>query len=591
MPNASPIQNQFTAGEVSPRLYARTDLAQYAQALKVEENFISLPHGGAVRRGGTTFAAAVKSAAHPPRLIPFTFNASDAYVIELGHNGSAGYMRFFRNQGQIESSPGVPYEIAAPYLEAELFEVMFAQSADTMYLVHPSHKPQILTRTGHTSWTLADFTPTADPFTSANNYPSGVGFFEQRLIFFATNTSPLKVWLSKAATFNNFTTGTGAADAFTADLASEKGGVGRWIVGSTDIFTGASQGVFRLRSASPPLTPTNGGAKQVLTNGVAYRAPLKIDNRLLYIERFGVPTNAGRKLRETAFNLADDEFVARDLTLLADHIGDRGLVDAAWQEQPDRILWFVLADGGLATLTYQVAELVIAWARQPIGGTDVLVKSVATIPGAAGDEVWLCVSRTINSATAVYVEFIDPTKQPDCRNTDCCVTGTSVTEETVWDGFDHLIGQTVAVLADGAPVPSVVVDGSGEITLATACNEIEAGLAYSSVMTTLNLEAAARDGTAQGKPKSIWRVGVRLQDTVGIKISSFDDDGNEGDGEEIVFRQVGDAMDTAIPLFTGDKFVAPPGNWGTNGNITVRQDNPLPCTVLAIMPRVEGHDA
>lgn len=586
MANASPIQNQFNAGEVSPRLYARTDLAQYAQALKTEENFISLPHGGATRRGGTTFVHAVKSAAHPPRLLRFVHNATDAYILELGHNGSAGYIRFYREQGIIESSPGVPYEISAPYAEADLWNIMFAQSADTMFLVHPSYKPKTLTRSGHTNWTLADFTPTADPFTSTNNYPSGVGFFEQRLVFGGTNANPRRFFLSQSTDFNGFTTGTGASDAFTVDIASERGGVTRWVVGASDIFVGTTEGLFRHHSAAPPLTPTNGAAKQVLTNGASYRAPLKIDNRLLFIERFGKPTNNGHKLRETAFSFADDEFIARDLTLLADHIADRAIVDLAWQEQPDRIVWAVLGDGGLATLTYNPAELVVAWARQILGGTNVSVKAVACIPGTDGDEVWLVVSRTINGSTAVYVEFIDPVKQPDCRNTDSCVTGTSGSPATTWGGFTHLVGETVKVLADGSPVSDAVVNGSGQIVLADACSEIEAGLGYSSVLVTLNLEAGARDGTAQGKPKSIWRVGVRLVDTVGIAISASED----AEAEEVVFREVSDPMDTAIPPFTGDKFLPAPVSWGTAGNVTIRQDNPLPCTVLAIMPRVEGHD-
>lgn len=583
---ASPIVNQLTSGELSRRLYARTDLAQYNQGARTFENFLPLPHGGAARRGGTKYVAAVKSATHPPRLIPFIFNASDAYIIELGHDGSAGYMRFFRDQGQILSGMS-PYEIAAPYAEAELWQINFVHSNDTMYLVHPSHKPRTLTRTGHTSWTLSNFAPTADPFTSANNYPSAVAFFEQRLIFGGTNTNPFRLWFSKSAGFNDFTIGTGPSDAFTVDIAAERGNVIRWVAGVTDVFAGTTGGVARHRSISPPLTPTNGGAKRVLTNGSAYRGHLTIDNRLLFIERFGKPSNNGRKLRETAFSVTDDEFTARDLSLLADHIGDRGFHDLAWQEQPDRVIWSVLVDGGLATLTYNPAELVIAWARQPIGGTNVLAKSTACIPGSAGDEVWLAVSRTVNSSTAVYVEFIDPTKQPNCRNTDCCVTGTSGSPATVWGGFGHLVGETVKVLADGAPVPDRVVSPAGEITLSVAATSIEAGLGYSSVLETLNLETAARDGTAQGKPKSFWKVGLRLMDTVGIKVTGT----SESDGEEIVFRETDDLMDTAIPLFSGDKFISPPAGWDTDGRIRIVQENPLPCTVLAIMPRVEGHDA
>lgn len=60
------------------------------------------------------------------------------------------------------------YEIATPYLEADLFQVQFVQSADTMYFVHPSYAPRKLTRTGHTSWTLTTVTFIDGPYQDDN---------------------------------------------------------------------------------------------------------------------------------------------------------------------------------------------------------------------------------------------------------------------------------------------------------------------------------------------------------------------------------------------------------------------------------------
>jgi hypothetical protein len=48
------------------------------------------------------------------------------------------------------------YEIASPYLEADLNELKFCQSADVLYIWHPDYAPRKLTRTGHTSWTLTE---------------------------------------------------------------------------------------------------------------------------------------------------------------------------------------------------------------------------------------------------------------------------------------------------------------------------------------------------------------------------------------------------------------------------------------------------
>jgi hypothetical protein len=60
------------------------------------------------------------------------------------------------------------YEISTPYLTAELFDIKFAQSADVMYITHPNHEVEKLSRTGHTSWTLADVDFTDGPYLDDN---------------------------------------------------------------------------------------------------------------------------------------------------------------------------------------------------------------------------------------------------------------------------------------------------------------------------------------------------------------------------------------------------------------------------------------
>lgn len=59
------------------------------------------------------------------------------------------------------------YEITTPYIEADLNTIQFSQNADTMYFAHQNYEPRKLTRSGHANWTLATYTRTSDPFTSA----------------------------------------------------------------------------------------------------------------------------------------------------------------------------------------------------------------------------------------------------------------------------------------------------------------------------------------------------------------------------------------------------------------------------------------
>ena len=153
----------FTAGELSPRLDGRNDLAKYSAGCATVENMVIYPHGAAARRPGTQFVASVKTPAAKTRLIPFEFSTEQTYILEFGNQ----YIRFYRNNGQIESS-GSPYEISTPYLTAELFDIKFAQSADVMYITHPNHQTRKLSRTGHTSWSLAAVEFTNGPYLDAN---------------------------------------------------------------------------------------------------------------------------------------------------------------------------------------------------------------------------------------------------------------------------------------------------------------------------------------------------------------------------------------------------------------------------------------
>ena len=153
----------FTGGELSPRLDGRNDLQKYPTGCKTLENMIVYPHGSAARRSGTQFVAEVKDSSKKTRLIPFEFSTTQTYMLEFGNQ----YIRFYKDNGQILSS-GSAYEISSPYLEAELFDIKFAQSADVMYLCHPNHPAKKLARTGHTSWTLTSVDFTDGPYLDDN---------------------------------------------------------------------------------------------------------------------------------------------------------------------------------------------------------------------------------------------------------------------------------------------------------------------------------------------------------------------------------------------------------------------------------------
>ena len=122
MAKASPALNNFTAGELSPRLDGRTDIVKYFQGSKKLENFTVHPHGGASRRPGTIFVREVKTSANKARLIPFEFNVEQTYVLEFGNQ----YFRIHKDGGTVVSS-GSPVEVTTVYTTSQLAELKFVQ--------------------------------------------------------------------------------------------------------------------------------------------------------------------------------------------------------------------------------------------------------------------------------------------------------------------------------------------------------------------------------------------------------------------------------------------------------------------------------
>lgn len=147
------LQPSFSAGEMAPATYARTDLARYFTGLRTCRNFVVLPEGGVQNRSGTRFVVEVKDSSAKTRLIPFQFSTEQTYILEFGN----GYIRFVSGGAQVVDG-GSPYEIASPYSTAELWGLKFTQSADVMTIVHPNHAPMELSRIGPIDWTLTAIT-------------------------------------------------------------------------------------------------------------------------------------------------------------------------------------------------------------------------------------------------------------------------------------------------------------------------------------------------------------------------------------------------------------------------------------------------
>ncbi len=218
-----------------------------------------------------------------------------------------------------------------------------------------------------------------------------------------------------------------------------------------------------------------------------------------------------------------------------------------------------------------------------------VVDSVAVIPTDDKEyQTWIIVKRTINGVTRRYVEYLNELDFDETDNTsfnflDSALSYSGSAATTI-SGLDHLEGQVVSVLADGATHPNETVS-SGSITLDRSAKSVKVGLAFTSLLQTMRLDAGSQDGTSQGKTKRIYDITVRMFETIGIEVGP-----NLSDMERIPFRSSANLMDEGIPPFTGDKEVEFRGNYETDGFIFVRQTQPLPFTILSLYPRLVTND-
>ena len=216
-----------------------------------------------------------------------------------------------------------------------------------------------------------------------------------------------------------------------------------------------------------------------------------------------------------------------------------------------------------------------------------LVESIVCVPAATEDELYLIVQRTINGATKRYVErmanfdFGDDILDARFVDSSLAYSGSAATSLS---GLNHLEGEPVDIAEEGSTHPSATVS-SGAITLNRSTTSAFVGLGFNSTLTTMRLEAGSTDGTAQGKIKRIDEVTIRFFRTVNALVG-----GDVGTLDRIPFRTGADPMNVAIPLFDGDKEIEFPAGFDQDSFVVVRQDLPLPMTVIAAFARVQTFD-
>lgn len=392
-----------------------------------------------------------------------------------------------------------------------------------------------------------------------DGYPRAVSRFQQRLYAAGSINFPETIWASGTGLYFDFTPGTDDSDAFS--YAADSDQINEIVhLASSKILAVLTQGEeFSVTGgSSASITPTNIDISSQSVFGSAQARPVRIANELVYTQR------AGKKIRCMAYDFNTDSFRSQNLTRLASHITGPGIIDMAFQAEPNPVVWMVRSDGVMASLTYDKDDNVCGFAQHT---TDGLFKSVCAIPGPDGDIVQVVVQRTVNGQTVQYIEQFDDTVM-----TDAAIVGTNGAGATVWTGFNLLEGKVCDVKADGVFMGQFTVTG-GQITIPRTATSIEVGLHYDSEITTLPPNISGGLTTSQGNQVRSGDAIVRMLDSINLLV----------DDQRVAFQEFGaNVLDKAPTPFTGDKEISRSG-WDQFSSITLKQDQPYAWHVLAFI--------
>jgi hypothetical protein len=297
--------------------------------------------------------------------------------------------------------------------------------------------------------------------------------------------------------------------------------------------------------------------------------PLIVNNSLIYAAA------RGGHVREMGFSQDAGGYITGDLSLRATHLFDTlRIEDMAYAKAPIPFCWMVSSNGKLLGFTYIPEQQIGAWHQHDtINGE---FESIAVVAEGEEDALYCIVRRQINGQSVRYVERLHTrtfVEQQDAFFVDCALTYSGAPADTI-TGLNHLEGQEVAILIDGAVHPRRTVTG-GSITLDVEGSVIHIGLPITADIKTLPL-AFETGGMGQGRVKNVNKVWLRVFRSSGIFTGPSFDRLTEAK------QRTTEDWGTPPALKTEEIEVMVESDWTDSGSIYVRQADPLPLTILSM---------
>ncbi|SCA55400.1 conserved hypothetical protein [Candidatus Terasakiella magnetica] len=624
-------KNSFSGGEISPYLIGRGDLKAYENGMASMRNLIIYSTGGLRRRAGLRH---VDTALGPSRLVAFEFNIEQAYLLVF----SDLKMQVYRD-GVKEIEIDTPWSESqlpllvwtqsadtllvvhpdiepqkitrtshtdwtivpwsfyeddetgrryAPFYKFSVDDVTLQASATTGTVTltasadvfvddHINTRMRLAKKeveiTAVTSPTqatamvkekdgLVDIEATKDweeqSFSKVHGWPVSVVFHQDRLVIGGTRDLPNRLWMSKSSDLFNFDLGEGLDDeAIEFAILSDQVNAIRSLFSSRhlQIFTSGAEWMV----SGDPLTPETIQLKRQTRVGTPidrYVPPRNVDGATLFVSR------DGQDLREFMFADMEQAYQSNDLAMLSKHI-----MNEPQDQDYDsyrRQFYMVMGDGTMGALSVYRAEKISAWSVFETQGS---FKNICVV----AQDAYVLVERNGQD----YIEVFD-----DRLSTDGALYGEDEDGSLIWSGLDHIEGQNVKVIADGAVAQDQQVT-NGQLILNREANALEAGLAYTHVLEPLPPSPQTTGNAAQGGRIRLVSLTFRLKETMAFKL-------DVGRGpKDVPFKRFGASgvLDSAPQSFTGDITVRALG-WRRNGTESlwrIEQDTPLPFSVMSVL--------
>ena len=415
-----------------------------------------------------------------------------------------------------------------------------------------------------------------DIFSSENNYPSAVSYFQQRRVFAGTKAEPQKIWMTRSGTESDMSYSIPSRDDDRIEIrvAAREANNIRHILPLSRllILTGSAEWAVDTQNTDI-LTATSIAVNPHSYVGASNVQPVIVNASMVYAAA------RGGHIRELAYSRDSGGFVSGDLSLRAPHLFDGlTIVDMAHGKAPYPVLWFVSSNGRLIGNTYVPEQEIGAWHWHD---TDGHIESCAVVAEGHEDMLYIVVRRNINGQEKRYVERLESRAfgaQQEAFFVDAGLTWRGAPATTI-SGLGHLEGKRVNILADGAVHPQQTVE-NGEVRLQHPASVVHVGLPITADMQTLPIVGQIDNASGRDLMKNVTRVTLGVLGSSGIWAGPSEDRLVEAK------QRTTEPPGTPPKLKTGKVEIVVRPEWNGEGQVLVRQQDPLPLSVVYLVKEV-----